>query len=304
MSLINQALKKAQRDRESQAATPNPSAPSPAPMGSHAPRPGNPASATSFKLTVAAVGVALAIGGTVAAYFLLSDIINPEPVEVVQPELPSEVAVKIKLSTPPPSPQPESTALGQAPESQINFALPVEHPASPPASPTAQPAPSTPQQPVAQTPPAQPVTPPPAATPPAPPVTTQPVATAPAEPTPPAAPTTSQQPISQQPVDITFSLPAQPVTVEGEQAPAPTDPLPTPVEGAQPDAQVVAFLEQSRITGIKVAGSESRVLMNNQIFKAGQLVDPTTQLRIKTIRENEIEFIDGAGLEYRKQFQR
>ena len=70
------------------------------------------------------------------------------------------------------------------------------------------------------------------------------------------------------------------------------------------DPAIIAFLEGSHIGGVKVAGKQSRVLMNNQVFFIGSVVDPQSRLRIKAITNSEIEFIDESGLEYRKRFQR
>jgi hypothetical protein len=73
---------------------------------------------------------------------------------------------------------------------------------------------------------------------------------------------------------------------------------------AEPSAEVVAFLEACTITGVRAAGRSSRLLMNNQVYKIGSIVEPTTRLRITNILDDEIHFIDESGALYRKQFRR
>ncbi len=80
-------------------------------------------------------------------------------------------------------------------------------------------------------------------------------------------------------------------------------PLPQPNLASQSDPAVIAFLEASRITGVRVAGSDSRVLMNNQVYRLGSLVHNNPRIRISQILTQEIRFIDESGAEYRKQFQ-
>jgi hypothetical protein len=99
---------------------------------------------------------------------------------------------------------------------------------------------------------------------------------------------------------IAFALPKQPVTVAG----ADTAPDASASAQAGADPAIIAFLEASHIGGVKVAGKQSRVLMNNQVFFIGSVVDPQSRLRIKAITNSEIEFVDESGLEYRKRFQR
>lgn len=73
---------------------------------------------------------------------------------------------------------------------------------------------------------------------------------------------------------------------------------------AHKDPQVMQFLEESRITGIRAAGTSSRVIMNGETYKLGSIVESSSQLRITSILENEIHFIDASGAQYRKRFRR
>ncbi|MEM8549734.1 MAG: hypothetical protein AAGF10_02990, partial [Verrucomicrobiota bacterium] len=99
MSLINEALKKAQRDREQgqveNPASANAAESTPTPVTA-APRTGNPASAPSFKIMIAIVSVALLVGGTTAAVIFMFKLIDrEEPEPVAAQSRPGEVAVRL-----------------------------------------------------------------------------------------------------------------------------------------------------------------------------------------------------------------
>lgn len=80
-------------------------------------------------------------------------------------------------------------------------------------------------------------------------------------------------------------------------------PLPVPNRRIQPDPNAISVLQDARITGVKVAGANSLVLMNNRIFQIGSVVSHQPRLRISRILNTEIYFIDESGAEYRKQFR-
>ncbi len=340
MSLINDALKKAQRDRETAAngdpAPPTPEGPAPQPPAPRVgPRPGNPAATRTFRWTRRIIGVTLAAAGTTAAVLFLLVLIRPTP----EPEFvpPREMAVHIKIPQPaataPPAndpaastsptgsnaaaaaiPSPTAPADTQtAPTQPATSPAPAQEPgiafkiqadegetptadAQPPAGTTTEPTPA-PANTVASAP-----APTKDATPPTPPDTAPSVATS--EPGP-STPADANAPAQEGPLPIAFAMPEQPVTVAATETANPDEaPAEMSSPGAEGDPAVLAFLNASRIAGVKVAGKQSRVLMNNQVFFVGSVVDPNTRLRIKAIENSEIEFIDESGLEYRKRFQR
>ncbi|MGE9292824.1 MAG: hypothetical protein ACQKBW_04365 [Puniceicoccales bacterium] len=316
MSLINDALKKAQRDRESAGQGEKRAAP----VGI-GPRPGNPAATRSFRWTRRIVALTLVIAGTTSAVIFLLTLIDPEPVP--EAPLPSEVAVHIKLadprtkqaadegSVPAQAESPSAAATETIPdaasaegtETAIAFKVPEDAPTEAPAAEQA-PAPtpptetSAPDTTVAANEAGDSVSPASDKTPSASPIPTaqpQPTATTPVA----AAP----QPVSEEPAPIAFAMPDQPVSVAGT-ADIEEETAQTEADEQTGDPAIVAFLNASRISGVKVAGKQSRVLMNNQVFFIGSVVDPQSRLRIKAIKNNEIEFVDESGLEYRKRFQR
>lgn len=211
------------------------------------------------------------------------------PVEQIEPQQPRSEQIAANQPSPEPAPAPVSTPPATAPvtppaSAPVVAPMPAPTPvASTPPSTAPMPAPT----PIRDTIAAASIT-PPAPQPPAPIV----VPNAPINLTPAATSAESELP----------SMPEQPV-IAGT-PPAAPEPLPTQASAQQPDPNIVAFLEASRITGIKVAGSKSRVLMNNQVFKVGSIVEAASQLQITAIQNNEIQFVDESGVEYRKQFQR
>jgi len=353
MSLINDALKKAQREREGGDAPSKQDVPS---VGGPPPqRRGNPADKASFKLVHMLVAGGMVLAVLLGAVGLLITTLQ-KPDETAQEPI-TEVPVTIKTTpeTPveaPPASQPTSeqprTAdrIATAPSSPPAIEGPniqpppepaptvVQTPPAPQPSPTAAPTPAP--QPVATTTTPAPAQPTIAATPPTPaptpaPATTQPppapVSSPPAQaPTPPATPTVATTPppapkpatppapvvVPDAPIQLgdrssaqakppIKQMPQQPVSAGNE--PATPEPAPT-ASNQEPNPNIIAFLQASRITGIKVAGSKSRVLMNNQVFKVGSIVEASGQLKITSIKTNEIQFVDESGVEYRKQFQR
>ncbi|MEO0794247.1 MAG: hypothetical protein AAFX93_03740 [Verrucomicrobiota bacterium] len=368
MSLINDALKKAQREREQGTVPGRQSLPSMA--GAQAKR-GNPAQKTSFKFMQAFMAGALVVAVLAGAVGLLITILN-KPAEV-PPERPTEVAVTIKptqeqldasKANPPPSTTERPSSAAERLATNVTPAQPVPTPTPPaaqtPPTPEPQPAPVVAQaapipapkpaptvststvqappvveaaepivatkalEPVAPTTPSatstgpasEPATPVSAASTSTAPPPSQTVTTPDPEPTPIAsAPTPDPKPVTIPPPIASINaepgatpkpspslpqMPSQPVSSGNTDDASPV----TPAADAAPNPNIIAFLEASRITGIKVAGSKSRVLMNNQVFKVGSIVEANSQLKITAIETNEIQFVDESGIEYRKQFQR
>ncbi|GHB98167.1 hypothetical protein [Cerasicoccus arenae] len=331
MSLINDALKKAQREREGGDTPAKQNIPT---VGGSHPRRGNPADKTSFKLLrTVTVGV-IVLSLLIAAIGLLITAVKkdpPAPAPVIT-EVPVTIRPSESAATAPSTPQHTANRIEPVPTPIVRIEAPVITPPAPQASiPTPAPAPKAPiSPPVKSAPPATTTTVQPAqiAAIPSAPVKPAAVASVATVPTPkpatvlppsraaetppapiapapviiPAEPVAANAVGTQGPAPDIQPLPQQPVTT-GTEAEAPA-PAPAVTANQEPDPKIIAFLEASRITGIKVAGGKSRVLMNNQVFKVGSIVQATSQLKITFIQSNEIQFVDESGVEYRKQFQR
>ncbi len=95
---------------------------------------------------------------------------------------------------------------------------------------------------------------------------------------------------------------AEPVIV----AAAPPKPVPVapplPAADPQPDPRVAAFVEAIRVAGIRSSGNESRVLMNERVYRVNDLVDRTLNVRLTKVEADTLTFADANGLSYVKKF--
>lgn len=71
---------------------------------------------------------------------------------------------------------------------------------------------------------------------------------------------------------------------------------------AADDERVHAFLDALRITGVRSSGNDSRVLMNEKVYRVNDLVDRTLGLRLKVVAADHLTFTDAHGVEYVKNF--
>jgi hypothetical protein len=75
---------------------------------------------------------------------------------------------------------------------------------------------------------------------------------------------------------------------------------PTPVN---PGARIQSFIDRLRVTGIRMSTTGSKVIHNDRLFKAGDIVDPALDLRLLKIEEGVLTFADTNGKTYIKLFQ-
>lgn len=233
MSLINDALKKAERER----AGSTPSTPPIPTVGQH-PSPSRKAPLPTLLL----IG-----GGTVLGLTLA-------------------FGAWLLWPSPPANPPSESSAPSSGAIAQASPPVPVApsiSPSSAPESPRPTPAPE----------PAAPILPTPAA----------PAATAAA----PAAET-----------------PAAPVAPQAELPVVKTSPanVTPPTEPAGPRTSFIRKVESFRVAGIRFAGAESKVIMNDRVHRIGDIVDPEQGIRLTAVTANSLTFVDATGATYTRQF--
>jgi len=77
-----------------------------------------------------------------------------------------------------------------------------------------------------------------------------------------------------------------------EPPPAPPKPVANPA--------VYTFLKALRVTGVRVAGPDSKVIMNDHIVRLGDYADRMTGLRLTHVSIDNLGFTDDAGFEYTK----
>ena len=105
-------------------------------------------------------------------------------------------------------------------------------------------------------------------------------------------PNSMVQPPEEQPVSYNSDT-HDPMPIEAEQINTPKP---------KPDATIIDFLEASRVTGVRVSGDRSKVVMNNRVYRLNSIVDMRTNLKIVKILNDEIVLVDESGIQYRKQF--
>jgi len=261
MSLINEALKKAQRQRHEEpgesataAALPVLAPTSVAPAAEAAPvRRGKTSGANSLLL----------IGSGAVVLVVLS------------------VVVTVVLSN-------RSAPSGlSAPAATVAAARPS--PAVPPAA-AANPAVESPPPPLTP-----PVLTPPVVQAPAPaPAAASAVSSPPPTPAPAATPTpVAPTPAASAPIVSTPALPA------AEPAPAPVTPAPA-AGPARPDERIAHFVEAIKVTGIRSSGAESRVLMNDRVYRVNDTVERTLGVKLTKVEADQLTFADANGLVYVK----
>lgn len=274
MSLINEALKKAQKQRTGE--TPSLSAaPS---IGGERPdqiaRRGKSSGLGEFLLPLALGGAAVALVAVGAIYLFTrksetparaapSPVVASTPAatpapQTVQPSAPVQVApqpvVTQPVATPPPVVVAAPSTPAPAPQSVSTFTVPN----------VAAPAPATPQP----------------------------------EPVRPAAPVVTTPAPAPAPI-VALTLPPAP-------APQPVQPAaPAPAVAPKFEPRAINYIEGLRVTGIRVSGTDpkdSKVLMNDRVYRLGSLVDAEMALRLVGITATSLTFEDDRGARYTRLF--
>ncbi len=236
MSLINEALKKAQRHRSGDPADLLPESA----LGPVAKR-GQPRSAQQL-LLLAIGGVALVVLSVVITVWLVN-----------RPPAPKTAAQTASAKAAPATTPPDASAPAPV------IVAPV---ITPPA--------------VAQPPPASPA---PVANRPSP--ATEPVTTA----SPTIAPT--------------------PAVTQAPPSPAPPTAATSPIEPAPPvktDERVHQFVDNIKVGGIRSSGDDSRVLMNDRVYRVNDIVERSLGVRLTKVESDALTFSDANGALYVKHF--
>jgi hypothetical protein len=83
-----------------------------------------------------------------------------------------------------------------------------------------------------------------------------------------------------------------------------TNAEPTRVVGAgKQDIRILTYIDALRVTGIRAAGgSDSKVLMNDRVYRVNDMVDYTLGIRLTRVAAEGLTFVDGNGTVYVKNF--
>ncbi len=90
-----------------------------------------------------------------------------------------------------------------------------------------------------------------------------------------------------------------PGKVEGAKATDATKPAGPPVKL---DAKAIVFIENLRIAGIRASATESKVLMNDRVYRIGDYVEHTLGLKLTGITADSLTFEDERGGRYTRNF--
>ena len=267
MSLINDALKKAQKLQTQQTTAP---ATPPAPAGASAAAPSvvarrsNPVKFETILLGLVALVVVL-VGVTVIA------------VLVFKKETKPVVASAPHATTPAPAVLSAAAAAASAAPSAPASTLPVEA-GAPSAEHAAKPATTGPAPATAPT--TTPVSPPAATA----------VAPSPQPPASPApAPVVAAPPETEPPpADIAQSEP--PATNQAARS--------FPPAGPHQDHKILALINNLHVTGVRVAGDDSKVLMNNRVYRVNDMIDYELGVKLTGVSTTALTFVDENGIVY------
>ncbi len=104
---------------------------------------------------------------------------------------------------------------------------------------------------------------------------------------------TKTEPVA--PVVTTTVVAAPVITVPAAEAARPLAP-------GKLEPRAITFIEAIRVTGIRASGSDRKVLMNDRVYRLGDLVEPEMGLTLVGIATNALTFQDERGAKYTRNF--
>jgi hypothetical protein len=106
------------------------------------------------------------------------------------------------------------------------------------------------------------------------------------------------------------AMPATPVTSLFNPLPAPSLPVlrslgeggsqSNGLDSTKPDPKILAYLDALQVAGIRISDTGSKVLMNDRVFREGEIVDQLLGLRLKKVESDMLTFVDDRGVIYTK----
>lgn len=75
-----------------------------------------------------------------------------------------------------------------------------------------------------------------------------------------------------------------------------------PGVAAQPDPRIQSFIDTIKVAGIRSSGTDSKVLMNDKVFRVNDIVDRSLNLRLIEVQADSLVFVDENSVVYTKSF--
>lgn len=135
--------------------------------------------------------------------------------------------------------------------------------------------------------------------------TTAPAAPTPAAPAPKTAENTFVLPIAAPPPAAPAAAPATPAPAVTASAPEPGPPPPAETRNPEPgrlDSRAIQFIDGIKVAGIRAAGTDSKVLMNDRVYRIGDVVEYDLGLRLVGITAGSLTFEDARGARHTRNF--
>lgn len=98
----------------------------------------------------------------------------------------------------------------------------------------------------------------------------------------------------------TSMLPAMVITIPD--TPVGTSPAAPLVSVRQQDPRILAYLDALRVNGIRPSPDDPKVLANNRVYRINDVVDRELNLRLTAIAPSRLTFEDERGMPYVKNF--
>ncbi len=127
-------------------------------------------------------------------------------------------------------------------------------------------------------------------------------------------PVAASTPATPPPVVEAAPLPAPVVTPPAPPPVVPTPPVataPLPVSNpapanagtnAKPSEAILLYIDQLRVMGVRSSGNDSKVLMNDRVYRVNDIVERTLGLRLTAVEAGTLTFVDALGATYIKNF--
>jgi hypothetical protein len=89
-----------------------------------------------------------------------------------------------------------------------------------------------------------------------------------------------------------------------EPEPSVTADLPPPpaVRVNRPDPEILAYVDSLRVRGIRISNGEAKVLMNDKVYKTGEIVNHPLNLKLSEVSSDGLLFEDVQGNTYVARF--